>query len=100
MIYYILVVVTVVLFILSEAFKKDKYLRPLFKGIGGTILICILAIYIGSALCCMNSYCPMASISAAADLSASLASAPPRQDSTTPVSTSSICAHVVTMGLA
>ncbi len=45
MIYYILVVVTVVLFILSEAFKKDKYLRPLFKGIGGTILICILAIY-------------------------------------------------------
>ena len=48
----------------------------------------------------IRNYCPMASISAAADLSASSASAPPRQDSTTPVSTSSICAHVVTIGLA
>lgn len=45
MIYYILGVVTVVLWILSVAFKNDEYLRRLFRGICGTILVCILAIY-------------------------------------------------------
>ena len=45
MIYYILGVVTVVLWILSVAFKNDEYLQRLFRGICGTILVCILAIY-------------------------------------------------------
>ena len=45
-------------------------------------------------------YFPIASISAFADSSVSLISAPPKVDSTTPTSTSSICGHVFTIGLA